>query len=237
VGVTERFQPAEKRNMNTGEHARRGNYSYLLLALVLLLLANPFVVESGRTYPRIIFHAVSAATLLIGVWSLIQKRVWFLLGLSLALLSLVLNSLVLFSHQPALIYSIIAVELLFFGMTLAIAFHDVMLEGAPDLNKIVGAICIYLLLGTIWALLYLVVNLAQPGAFSGVVSSAPEQQSSELMYLSFITLTTLGYGDIAPATPLSRMLALIEAIAGQFFLAILVAGLVGAHIANRNNPP
>jgi len=212
---------------------KQANYAYLLVGLLVLLLVAPFVTEHQQEYTRILFHVVLVATLLIGVWTLVRDRKWFVFGLSLAVLSLLLNSTAMFKNHSTLIYLIIIVQLLFLFLTLVIAFHDVVLEGSPDLNKIMGAVCIYLLLGIIWAFVYLAINLALPGSFSGVSSSSPEQQMSELLYYSFITLTTLGYGDISPATHLARVFAYFEAILGQFFLAILVAGLVGAHIATK----
>jgi hypothetical protein len=102
-------------------------------------------------------------------------------------------------------------------------------------DAIFGAVCGYLLLGIIWALVYSAVETASPGSF---ISSAPSQtpivagrlDRGILSYYSFITLATVGYGDVTPSAPLPRTLAWIEAITGQFYLAILVAGLVGIKV-------
>lgn len=99
-------------------------------------------------------------------------------------------------------------------------------------DAIFGAVCGYLLLGIIWSLLYSAVETAAPGSFdmpargnADVLAARPDR--GVLSYYSFITLATVGYGDVTPTTPLTRTLAWMEAIAGQFYLAILVAGLVG----------
>jgi hypothetical protein len=99
-------------------------------------------------------------------------------------------------------------------------------------DAIFGAVCGYLLLGIIWSLLYYAVETASPGSFNipspshaGVVAERFDRGA--LSYYSFITLATVGYGDVTPITPLARTLAWIEAVAGQFYLAVLVAGLVG----------
>jgi voltage-gated potassium channel len=102
-------------------------------------------------------------------------------------------------------------------------------------DAIFGAVCGYLLLGIIWGLLYAAVETASPGSInmpsSDAAAVAPRQlDRGALNYYSFITLATVGYGDVTPATPLARTLAWMEAIAGQFYLAILVAGLVGLKI-------
>jgi voltage-gated potassium channel len=94
-----------------------------------------------------------------------------------------------------------------------------------------GAVCGYLLLGIIWSVLYAAVETGSPGSFQ--VASTPDGHKvpapdrATLTYFSFITLATVGYGDVTPATPLARTLAWMEAVAGQFYLAVLVAGLVG----------
>ena len=99
-------------------------------------------------------------------------------------------------------------------------------------DAIFGTVCGYLLLGIIWGLLYSAVETASPGSFAvsaaGGADGVPVRlDRGTLSYYSFITLATVGYGDVTPLTPLARTLAWIEAITGQFYLAILVAGLVG----------
>ena len=102
-------------------------------------------------------------------------------------------------------------------------------------DAIFGAVCGYLLLGIIWSLLYSAVETASPGSFDMPVSGnanvvAVRPDRGALSYYSFITLATVGYGDVTPTTPLARTLAWMEAIAGQLYLAILVAGLVGFEV-------
>jgi hypothetical protein len=104
-------------------------------------------------------------------------------------------------------------------------------------DAIFGAVCGYLLLGIIWSLLYHAVETATPGAFNKQASrdgclAAARMDSGTLTYFSFVTLATVGYGDVTPATPLARTLAWTEAVAGQFYLAILVAGIVGFKVQN-----
>lgn len=99
-------------------------------------------------------------------------------------------------------------------------------------DAILGTVCGYLLLGIIWSLLYYAVETASPGSFNlpapdHADAAAEPLDRGALSYFSFITLATVGYGDVTPRTPLARTLAWIEAIAGQFYLAVLVAGLVG----------
>jgi len=102
-------------------------------------------------------------------------------------------------------------------------------------DKLCGSIVVYILIGIAWALLYTYIELWQPNSFS--FTSATEgdlhAKGSALFYYSFVTLTTLGYGDILPVSEFARMVAYLEAVTGVMYTAILVAGLVG-HISSYN---
>ena len=108
----------------------------------------------------------------------------------------------------------------------------------PSWDALLGAVCGYLLLGIIWTVLYRAVETASPGSFSVPAQQAGRSSGVDratLGYYSFITLATVGYGDVAPITPIARTLAWTEAVAGQFYLAVLVAGLVGVKVSQAIN--
>ena len=104
---------------------------------------------------------------------------------------------------------------------------------AVSANVITVALCAYLLLGLAWMYLYqCAVELNPEGAFAGIADEASaEQRSDALFYFSFVTLTTLGYGDIQPTGGFTRSLAIVEAVIGQLFVAVVLARLVGVQIA------
>ena len=110
---------------------------------------------------------------------------------------------------------------------------QILFSGRITTNKLVGSVCIYLLLGLIWGLIYLLIAHVSPDAFKGLTLSSDLSDTWEYIYYSFVTLTTLGYGDISPVNAYARVLAYLEAIAGQLYIAILVASLVGAHIVGQ----
>ena len=100
------------------------------------------------------------------------------------------------------------------------------------LDLVFGALTAYLLIGLLFALLYTVIARADPTLF------VPVQDLDErngLFYFSFVTLTTIGYGDITPAADWVRSIAVLEGLTGQIFLVVLVARLVGMEIAQRAN--
>jgi hypothetical protein len=99
-----------------------------------------------------------------------------------------------------------------------------------------GAVAAYLLIGMIWSVAYYLVALWIPGAFSiqgPFASSDSESLQSQLFYFSFVTLTTLGYGDIVAVHPIVRMLVILEGVVGQLFPAILIARLVSLQVQSK----
>jgi hypothetical protein len=81
---------------------------------------------------------------------------------------------------------------------------------------------------------YLFINMAIPGSFHGLTATEIGNQLSELLYYSFVSMTTLGYGDLTPVKPLARTVAYLEAIMGQFYVAVLVAWLVGMYLSGKS---
>ena len=108
----------------------------------------------------------------------------------------------------------------------------VLRRGPITARRIQGAIAVYLLLGFIWAQAYELVTLWHPGAFTGAVDGSG---SLPWTYYSFVTLTTMGYGDIMPVHPLARAVAVLEALTGQLYLAIMLARLVSLELQSRRD--
>ena len=125
--------------------------------------------------------------------------------------------------------------------------HDLAKEDRPTSERIFGALCAYVFIGLAFSLIYAHIEFRQPGAFSisnrGMATTSSEEASllPVFTYYSFVTLTTLGYGDITPVAEHARTLAWLEALLGQLYLAVMVAGLVAIHIsesmAKNRRPP
>jgi hypothetical protein len=99
-------------------------------------------------------------------------------------------------------------------------------------DRLRGAACAYLLMGLAWALAYRLIERFIPGSFAGLAAiEADGMETPQMVYYSFVTLTTLGYGDITPVRPLAETLSFLEAFVGQFYLTVLVAFLVGQRLA------
>lgn len=206
---------------------QRTNFSWLFGGILLLLLLEP-AVQTGRPDAALAMEGAFALLLLVGVWSLRSFRRWFPIALGLVALDLV--SVALSLIQGGFAWSLLS-YVSFLGFCLlstALALRFILTHREIDLNHLMGAMSAYLLLGLIWAALFAILRLFDPGALANV-DAAPGQpgEAGQLLYFSFVTLTTLGYGDVTPVTPLARYLALLEAVVGQLFVAVLIATLIG----------
>ncbi|HIF52144.1 MAG TPA: two pore domain potassium channel family protein [Thiotrichaceae bacterium] len=221
---------------NIEESLNKGNFIYMLIGLLTLSLIGPLITQWYPDGSRIITQFAFMSVMVIGVWSLNKQRVWFMAGLTLIILSLFFTFINYFINSKSLLLIGLFNTLLFCILSMIVAIRQILFRGSITTNKIVGSICIYLLLGYIWAIIYIFIDVVFPNSFNGIASSSNYNDYWDLIYYSFVTLTTLGYGDVSPAIPIARSFSYLEAICGQFYLAILVASLVGAYLADHSKP-
>jgi len=128
-----------------------------------------------------------------------------------------------------------ALAMLALALLTTFVLRHVFRAGAITGDRIRGAILAYLLLGLFWCVAYQLLDYVSPGTFHFPErrSISPGRLNHELVYFSFVTLTTVGYGDITPVLPIARTLAVVEALVGQLYPAILIGRLVSLQIAAR----
>jgi hypothetical protein len=214
----------------------RHNFFYMLAGLLALFISVPVIETFQGEVARVLMYAALSVTLGISVWSLSGSRTAFAAGALITALTIVLAIVAVRSTHPLPGYLVLGLHLIFWVTCAWVAARALLAPGLVDLNRIAGSVCTYLIAGFIWTYLYIFQNLMVPASFRGMTAEALHEKLPELAYHSFVTLTTLGYGDITPVTPFARALVNLEAIFGQFYIAILVAALVGVHIANRIDP-
>ena len=212
----------------------RTNFFYLLIALLVVLIVVPLADDLNLIGAPLTRGLVFSGLLIIGVWSLKGGGRYFRVGMAFVIAGVVLN--VLAVNMPSQFSQQASIVALIGFMLVAVTFtmKQIAFSNAIDTNRIVGAICVYLLLGVIWAMTYTLVETILPGSFAGFSPTHDHGWDSEWLYFSFVTMTTLGYGDILPVSATARGFAYMQAIVGQFYIAVLVAGLVSAYISNRN---
>ena len=209
------------------------NFAFLTVALVLLLLTSAIVDQFASTAVKRLVPAVTVVTLAIAVWSAKKTEVWFRTGIGMTIAILLVAVAGQFLDEAGLHYAHLLILLVFFAYTAWLAMRQVLFTGSITHNKILGAICVYLLLGLIFAVLYLFIVQFSPSAFNGIDSLSWYDNLADFVYFSFVSLSTLGFGDITPAQPVVRFLVYMEAIVGQLYIAIMIASLVGMRISSH----
>ena len=213
----------------------KNNFSWLLLALLVLLFGVPIADDLTISTAPAVRALLFSCLLMIGVWSLRGTGRAFTLGITFVIIGVLSN--ILAASFPSQLFILASFVALFAFLLLAIShtLKQVALENVISVNRLVGAICVYLLLGVIWAVAYSVLDLLAPGSFQEFSTIGSQGWDSEWLYFSFVTMTTLGYGDITPVSATAKALAYIQAVFGQLYVAILVAGLVSAYISGRQS--
>ena len=208
-----------------------GRLSYLLAFLLSILFIYPFFGDTRLS--GILFASFFTAILIAGVYALADHRNKYLI---ISLLLCVPALALMWVEQciegklwDTLSYAFMS------AFTFYTAFRvlvHVMKAKKVTKDILAGAASTYLLLGISWGMLYALVEIVMPGSFAvkGGLSANIITEWSTFNYFSFTTLTTLGYGDITPMTERAQSLAILEAITGVLFMALLISRLVGLYI-------
>ena len=199
-------------------------FHYLLASLILLLVIYPYVV-AGPAGP-VALKVLSSIILITGVYAVSYRRRQIVIAVLLGIPAFVFGWLHVITGVPALDKAESVFTLLFYAFTALIVLSRVLTTRRIATDTIYGAVSVYLLMGLTWATAYDLVEGITPGSFSagpGEVLTFPA-----FIYYSFVTLATLGYGDITPITDQARSLAVLETVSGTLYIAVLIARLVAA---------
>jgi len=204
----------------------KNNFLYLFWALVALLFSSAVADDFPGGAGEDLFSIISILMLVIGAKSLhtdvALRRIVYAFAALLGTLTLMWRFYP--SRWTALL--ILLILLFIFVGAFKLSMHKILFEGKVDANKIIGSLSLYMLLGLIWTILYLILLTFDPQTFNGVDVTDWRTTFSRIAYYSFVTLTTLGYGDISPKTHIGEFLAYMEAVAGVFYMAIFVSSLI-----------
>jgi hypothetical protein len=222
----------------------RRRYQALLLSLVLLIFVYPLLdslFETPLVYDFMLTLVYLAALLLVSFRHKNLRPVTLLLGVPLLILAWIG---ILFPGFPKqlLAVSFHGSAVLFLGYAVAMILQSVYREERVSADNVYGAFCGYLLLGVAFGHLYSILESLTPGSFQGSQEFMTELQNQArhhflLTYFSFMTLTTVGYGDAIPARAAARGLAVVEAVVGQFYLAVLISELIGKRVSQAVTVP
>ena len=212
-----------------------GNYGLLTLSIILMMLVRPFMDENSGE-GDILTDALFVAVFLSGIYAARREQFNFRIALVLATIGFAGRIHLRLSDPDTLPIMVNLSAMLFFIYSLLnLASHIWSERHRVNKDVIYAAVSAYLLLGIVWNYAYFFLEMMTPGAFHG-----PHEpiERDDFFYFSFITLTTVGFGDIVPVSRPARSLAVVEALTGQLYLTILIARLVGAYVAQfgREDP-
>ena len=211
---------------------RENNFTYLFIAMIVLVIGLPIAREVTGVDLPVLRSLVHASFLIIGAGSLRAEPATFRIGATLMAIGVSLHVLHGYHAQSAALEIAALICVFAYSLLLVItALRQVSRGIAIDANRIIGSAGIYLLIGLLWAIAYRLLYIMAPHSFTDLDHN--QTKLEDFIYFSFVTLTTLGYGDILPVTGMARSLAIFETISGQLYVAILVAGLVGAYVARQ----
>jgi hypothetical protein len=212
----------------------RGLAIFLIFILAFTFLLPPFRSRIPTQWHIAEFFFV--LLLLAGVVAVSHRRWHTVFMTTVVIIAVLVDVANLLVPSEALAVWSGAGTLVVLGLFCFVVLAQVFRSGPVTRDRILGAIAAYLLFGLTWASAYHLVALHIPDAFGG---AAPRDSNSwsDWVYFSFVTLTTLGYGDITPVASPARSLALLEALTGQLYPAILLARLVSLELLSRPENP
>jgi voltage-gated potassium channel len=211
-----------------------GRHSFMLVSLILLLVALPFgQAVSGETtrFPLLLILVLISAV----VVNSHQRWIFVVASIFGTAAAFGLAYGELFDSHPVRIVGEL-LGLLLLGFTTLVMFNSLIQSSHVSQDTIVGGICVYLLIGLCFAMVFILMTDLDPGALmqgdQALIRSAFDgsAHAMTLLYFSFVTLTTLGYGDVMPQSDMARMFAVSEALIGQLYLVVFLARLVALYV-------
>lgn len=210
------------------------NFIWLTVALVGLMLGSALSRVLPGNIALQIFEVGSVSLLLLSLLSLKSDRrwlKWFVLIIGVMLSNVVAQQV---SGQVFFEYAYLVFYFIFLALAAWLVGGSVLFSGSVTFNTVVGSVALYLLIGLLFSIIYTVLLEFSPTAIKGLEATNWHDNMPSTTYFSFVTLTTLGYGDMSPATHTAEVIVILEAVTGMFYLAIIVASLIGAM---RLKPP
>lgn len=205
----------------------------LIYLIIYIFFTLPFV--SNGFVQMIVGVVVFSLILLSGVFTVMGNYPFKITMVALAVVTFGIRWAVVIKPASYLLLAETIFTIVFLGSLAVFMLTQVFREGHFNLHRIQGAVAVFLLIGLIWAYLYEAVYLTDSGAFTfpPEIEGFYESFFTKFLYFSFITLTTLGYGDITPMHPIAKSLVMMEGLMGILYPAIMITRLVGLEIESR----
>ena len=206
----------------------------LLVFLLALIVMSPTIAASASWH---LIELIFDGILIAGVYSVgPTKHRWPFLVLTVATLGVRWGEKL--SGAPQLDLGALSISVVWLIYADSIIIAHLFKRRDVTVDTILGAMVAYLLVAVAFTFVFEIIEIQNPGSFSGLADGAALDRSeltNSMMYLSLVCITTMGFGDIVPVSDIARPLAVLEGVFGQLYLAVMIARLVGLHIAGTRD--
>jgi hypothetical protein len=218
---------------------------FALLATTLMLSIGVLMIAAPLTQHRLPLQIAMYAPLVVGVYVVSEStRFVVIWGTALAF-TVVLGIFATVRDEPMLLIVDVGIRCVLLGALMFWVAREMLREVRVSLDTILGGICLYILIGYLYSLIYVMLLLADPTSIlSGgqpldvsLHATHPLQTVPAIFYFSFTAFTTMGFGDITPVTALARFVTITEGMLGQLYPAIFIARLVSLSLIDATSPP
>jgi voltage-gated potassium channel len=214
---------------------------FIIMSVVLVctFILSPFFYH--YPFAGVLLRVFFSLLMISAVYACTEKGRALIVALPLMVVAVLAEWIGYFTAIPELSLVGRVAAALFLAHVIRIIVRHMIHARKVNANLIFGAISVYLLIGVFWAMACSALEVAQPESFTVKPLTVADDPAASpetvplhrFTYYSLVTLTTLGYGDIVPVTPSAQVASSLEAVVGQLYLTILVAGLVGLHVSQR----
>ncbi len=209
---------------------------YLFHSLLALIVLYPYLETAGELRSPWMLTLLNSIVILTIIWAVSINRLQFFLGLLIGIPAIVTDWIPCVAGSCSVPFQLISLTSTFLLYLYAIMIIIPYLLHSEEIHtdELYGTASLYILLGLSWACLYQAIEISHPGSFhiTDVRNLDAVMNWSDFLYFSFTTLTTLGYGDIAPITSQARSLSILEAFTGVIFIALMLSRAIGLHVTH-----
>ena len=206
----------------------KSRFIYIILSIMLVILVSPYIRYTGKT-GHIITTLLIAMIPLASFYALIADRKRAIIILFLAAPFVILDGMSMFFANSYLLIAAISFGIILYFYIVVLLVSNLLSYRVITADLIYCAISTYFLIGIMWTAIYTVLEGIYPGSFSGI------SEAGDLLYFSFVTLTTVGFGEITPQSIISKRLVVFEAAMGCIYLAVIIAMIVGRYMSMEGN--
>ena len=210
----------------------QGRFLFLFIALLCFFVISPLL--RGFIGIQVLLDIFLSAIFITALYTFSRKKHLLLIGTLLALPMLAAIWSPYFVKIPFMNLAGQCFGIVFMAFMVVTILSFVFKQYDITLDVIYATVVVYLLTAIMWAFIFRVIDVLQPGSFT-ITQGLGEETRFTFIYYSLVTITTLGYGDITPVTDVAKSFSALEAVIGQIYLVLLVARLVGINIAQSMN--